>query len=163
MLYLGGQSPRSISRTNRNAKALRYPKPDSGPESQSLTAKKRAGILCAVALASCAMAFAEALSSNPVHVIEVLADKDSLYKIAGEKKPEIHGEGRRTDSVTDHGAQGEIVEPGWINTRILAASSQGSVQSAGLGSVTEAGYAGVFHDRTGRTWRIRRGVYRNLQ
>jgi hypothetical protein len=31
MLYLGGQSPRSISRTNRNAKALRHPKPDSGP------------------------------------------------------------------------------------------------------------------------------------
>jgi len=25
----------------------------------------------------------------PVHVIEVLADKDSRYKIAGEKKPEI--------------------------------------------------------------------------
>jgi heme/copper-type cytochrome/quinol oxidase subunit 2 len=51
--------------------------------------KKRAGILCGVVLASCAMAFAQAPSSNPVHVIEVLADKDSRYKIAGEKKPEI--------------------------------------------------------------------------
>ena len=26
---------------------------------------------------------------TPIHVIEVLADKDSRYKIAGEKKPEI--------------------------------------------------------------------------
>lgn len=51
--------------------------------------KKRAGILCGVVLASCAMAFAQAPSSNPVHVIEVLGDKDSRYKIAGEKKPEI--------------------------------------------------------------------------
>jgi heme/copper-type cytochrome/quinol oxidase subunit 2 len=51
--------------------------------------KKRAGILCGVVLASCAMTFAQAPSSNPVHVIEVLADKDSRYKIAGEKKPEI--------------------------------------------------------------------------
>ncbi|HEX4485829.1 MAG TPA: hypothetical protein VH088_06155 [Terriglobales bacterium] len=30
-----------------------------------------------------------ALSANDVHVIEVLADKDSRYKIEGQKKPEI--------------------------------------------------------------------------
>ena len=35
-----------------------------------------------------AIAFAQA-PATPVHVIEVLADKDSRYKIAGEKKPEI--------------------------------------------------------------------------
>jgi heme/copper-type cytochrome/quinol oxidase subunit 2 len=51
--------------------------------------KKRAGILCGVVLASCAMACAQAPSSNPVHVIEVLPNKDSRYKIAGETKPEI--------------------------------------------------------------------------
>jgi heme/copper-type cytochrome/quinol oxidase subunit 2 len=39
-------------------------------------------------LASCAIACAQA-SANPVRVIEVLADKDSRYKIAGGKKPEI--------------------------------------------------------------------------
>jgi hypothetical protein len=42
-----------------------------------------------VVLASCAIAVTQAPSSSPVHVIEVLADKDSRYKIAGEKKPEI--------------------------------------------------------------------------
>jgi len=51
--------------------------------------KKRAGILCGVVLASGAIAFAPAPASSPVHVIEVLADKDSRYKIAGAKKPEI--------------------------------------------------------------------------
>jgi heme/copper-type cytochrome/quinol oxidase subunit 2 len=34
---------------------------------------------------TCAIASAQV----PVHVIEVLADKDSRYKIAGERKPEI--------------------------------------------------------------------------
>jgi heme/copper-type cytochrome/quinol oxidase subunit 2 len=43
----------------------------------------------AVVLVSCAMACAQASAGRPVHVIEVLADKDSRYKIAGEKKPEI--------------------------------------------------------------------------
>jgi heme/copper-type cytochrome/quinol oxidase subunit 2 len=44
--------------------------------------------LCGVILASCVIACAQAPAA-PVHVIEVLADKDSRYKIAGEKKPEI--------------------------------------------------------------------------
>ena len=39
-------------------------------------------------MASCAIAGAQTPAA-PVHVIEVLADKDSRYKIAGEKKPEI--------------------------------------------------------------------------
>ena len=41
--------------------------------------------LCGLALMTCAIASAQV----PVHVIEVLADKDSRYKIAGERKPEI--------------------------------------------------------------------------
>jgi len=45
--------------------------------------------VCGMVLVSCVMACAQALESRPLHVIEVLADKDSRYKIAGEKKPEI--------------------------------------------------------------------------
>jgi len=45
--------------------------------------------VCGMILASCAMACAQAPEDRPVHVIEVLADKDSRYKIAGEKTPEI--------------------------------------------------------------------------
>ena len=51
--------------------------------------RRRAGKLCGVVLAGCVIAFAQAPSIHPVQVIEVLADKDSRYKIAGEKKPEI--------------------------------------------------------------------------
>jgi heme/copper-type cytochrome/quinol oxidase subunit 2 len=39
-------------------------------------------------VASCVIGRAQTPAA-PVHVIEVLADKDSRYKIAGEKKPEI--------------------------------------------------------------------------
>ena len=39
-------------------------------------------------MASCVIGRAQTPAA-PVHVIEVLADKDSRYKIAGEKKPEI--------------------------------------------------------------------------
>jgi heme/copper-type cytochrome/quinol oxidase subunit 2 len=44
--------------------------------------------LCGVLVASCVIGRAQTPAA-PVHVIEVLADKDSRYKIAGEKKPEI--------------------------------------------------------------------------
>lgn len=44
--------------------------------------------LCGLILMTCTIACAQALAA-PVRVIEVLADKDSRYKIAGEKKPEI--------------------------------------------------------------------------
>jgi heme/copper-type cytochrome/quinol oxidase subunit 2 len=50
--------------------------------------KRAKGYLCGVILAVCAIVRAQA-PATPVHVIEVLADKDSRYKIAGEKKPEI--------------------------------------------------------------------------
>jgi heme/copper-type cytochrome/quinol oxidase subunit 2 len=43
-------------------------------------------IVCGLMMAIC---FGCALASEPPRVIEVLADKDSRYKIAGEKKPEI--------------------------------------------------------------------------
>lgn len=39
-------------------------------------------------LVTCTMACAQ-VPVAPVHVVEVLADKDSRYKIAGESKPEI--------------------------------------------------------------------------
>ena len=45
--------------------------------------------VCGMVLVNCVMACAQAPESRPLHVIEVLADKDSRYKIAGEKKPEI--------------------------------------------------------------------------
>ena len=51
--------------------------------------RRRAWNLCGVVLASCVIAVAQVPSSGPVRVIEVLADKDSRYKIAGERKPEI--------------------------------------------------------------------------
>jgi heme/copper-type cytochrome/quinol oxidase subunit 2 len=44
--------------------------------------------LCAIILASCVTGGAQS-PALPVHVIEVLADKDSRYKITGERKPEI--------------------------------------------------------------------------
>jgi heme/copper-type cytochrome/quinol oxidase subunit 2 len=49
---------------------------------------RSAWCLCAVILASCGIGCAQA-SANPVRVIEVLADKDSRYKMAGEKMPAI--------------------------------------------------------------------------
>ena len=51
--------------------------------------RRRAWNLCGVVLVNWVIAFAQAPSIGPVHVIEVLADKDSRYKIAGERKPEI--------------------------------------------------------------------------
>jgi heme/copper-type cytochrome/quinol oxidase subunit 2 len=44
--------------------------------------------LCGLLLLTCRIVCAQ-VQAAPVHVIEVLADKDSRYKIAGEKKPEI--------------------------------------------------------------------------
>jgi heme/copper-type cytochrome/quinol oxidase subunit 2 len=49
---------------------------------------RSAWCLCAVILASCVITCAQ-LPASPVRVIEVLADRNSRYKIAGEKKPEI--------------------------------------------------------------------------
>ena len=51
--------------------------------------KSRTAYLCGVWLASCLMGFAQAPAGGPVHVIEVLADRDSRYKIAGGKRAEI--------------------------------------------------------------------------
>lgn len=45
--------------------------------------------VCGLILAGCVLGWTEAPVSRPVHVIEVLADKDSRYRIAGEKQPEI--------------------------------------------------------------------------
>jgi heme/copper-type cytochrome/quinol oxidase subunit 2 len=40
-------------------------------------------------LASCVLVRAQAPASTPVRLIEVLADQDSRYKIAGQNRPEI--------------------------------------------------------------------------
>src|SRR5277367_3303007 len=40
-------------------------------------------------VAGCVAAWAQAPASGQVRVIEILADKDSRYKMAGEKTPEI--------------------------------------------------------------------------
>jgi heme/copper-type cytochrome/quinol oxidase subunit 2 len=50
--------------------------------------KRTVRCFCGLILMTYAIACAQA-PAPPVHVIEVLADKDSRYKIAGEKKPEI--------------------------------------------------------------------------
>jgi len=50
--------------------------------------RKAAQYLCGLILATCATVYAQTPAA-PVRVIEVLADKDSRYKIEGEKKPEI--------------------------------------------------------------------------
>ena len=47
---------------------------------------RRRWLFCGVVLS---VAFGHVLASEQPRVIEVLADKDSRYKIAGEKKPEI--------------------------------------------------------------------------
>lgn len=49
----------------------------------------RVSIGCALILVLSAGAPAPALPDSPARVIEVLADKDSRYKIAGERTPEI--------------------------------------------------------------------------
>jgi heme/copper-type cytochrome/quinol oxidase subunit 2 len=46
-------------------------------------------ILCVLVLAVCVATAAQAPDNVPSRVIEVLADKDSRYKIAGEKTPQI--------------------------------------------------------------------------
>jgi heme/copper-type cytochrome/quinol oxidase subunit 2 len=51
--------------------------------------KSRAASLCGLWLASCVMSFAQATAGSSIHLIEVLADRDSRYKIVGEKRPEI--------------------------------------------------------------------------
>ena len=49
---------------------------------------RRSVATCGVVLAAC-WGFAQIPVSSQTRVIEVLADRDSRYKIAGEKKPEI--------------------------------------------------------------------------
>jgi hypothetical protein len=51
--------------------------------------RMRARVLLGVAIAVCVLSRAPTPVFGQVRVIEVLADKDSRYKIAGEKTPEI--------------------------------------------------------------------------
>ena len=50
--------------------------------------RTRTRFLCGLMVAAC-LAWARVPPSAQVRVIEILADKDSRYKIAGEKSPEI--------------------------------------------------------------------------
>ncbi|MGH9497539.1 MAG: hypothetical protein ACRD3L_00180 [Terriglobales bacterium] len=47
------------------------------------------GCLYGLIFAVCVAGWAQAAASGQIRVIEILADKDSRYKIAGEKSPEI--------------------------------------------------------------------------
>lgn len=49
----------------------------------------RTMVLLGMVIAACAAGWGQAPASGKVRVIEILADKDSRYKIAGEKTPEI--------------------------------------------------------------------------
>jgi heme/copper-type cytochrome/quinol oxidase subunit 2 len=49
----------------------------------------RASVLLGLAIVLCAVGWAQLPVSGQIRVIEILADKDSRYKIAGEKTPEI--------------------------------------------------------------------------
>jgi heme/copper-type cytochrome/quinol oxidase subunit 2 len=49
----------------------------------------RARVLLGLAIVLCAVGWAQVPVSGQIRVIEILADKDSRYKIAGEKTPEI--------------------------------------------------------------------------
>jgi len=51
--------------------------------------RSRVRFLCGLLVAVCAAGWAQAPASGQIRVIEILADKDSRYKIAGEKTPEI--------------------------------------------------------------------------
>jgi heme/copper-type cytochrome/quinol oxidase subunit 2 len=49
----------------------------------------RASILLGMAIVLCAVGWAQVPVSGQIRVIEILADKDSRYKISGEKTPQI--------------------------------------------------------------------------
>jgi heme/copper-type cytochrome/quinol oxidase subunit 2 len=49
----------------------------------------RTSVLLGLAIVLCAVGWAQVPVSGQIRVIEILADKDSRYKIAGEKTPEI--------------------------------------------------------------------------
>ncbi len=52
----------------------------------SISFRKRPAMLCMLGIV---LLLAAKLAVSQVHVIEVLADKDSVFKIAGQSKPEI--------------------------------------------------------------------------
>jgi hypothetical protein len=68
------------------------------------------------------------LSAPDVHVIEVLADKDSRYKISGQKKPEITVRAGEAGPAEDYGAQGKNLESRRDNSRIYVAARVGPIQ-----------------------------------
>ena len=51
--------------------------------------RNSAAFVLGIWLATCVTSLAQSAASAPAHVIEVLADEDSRYKIAGLSRPEI--------------------------------------------------------------------------
>jgi heme/copper-type cytochrome/quinol oxidase subunit 2 len=52
-------------------------------------ARTAAGFLGSMIVAICVVGWAQAPVASQIRVLEILADKDSRYKIAGEKPPEV--------------------------------------------------------------------------
>src|ERR1022692_210146 len=103
------------------------------------------------------------------HVIEVLADKDSRYKIAGERTPEITvkaGEqvllrvtARRGKSWNRDGSiHGFALLRAKDRTKV-----EGSNQGGRMEPAVQAGQAGIPSHRSGRTGRVRSCLHRDLQ
>jgi heme/copper-type cytochrome/quinol oxidase subunit 2 len=51
--------------------------------------RNSAAFVLGIWLASCVTSLAQSAASAPAHMIEVLADEDSRYKIGGQSRPEI--------------------------------------------------------------------------
>ena len=119
------------------------------------------GRTCGIALATCVVL--APLVRAQERLIEVLADKDSRYKIAGERTPEITVKAGAAGSAPDHRAQIEDLESRRIGSWILAIARQRPVQDSGLGSVAQARHSRVPFDRALGTGRVCGCVHRNMQ
>lgn len=51
--------------------------------------KSRTAFVFGIWLTSCVLSFAQAAVTTPAHMVEVIADADSRYKIAGQNPPRI--------------------------------------------------------------------------
>ena len=102
------------------------------------------------------------LASTPARVIELTADSDSRYKIAGMRTPEITvkaGEEIRLKVTARRGSRG-IGMVRFMASRCFAPRTE---QGRGVGSDVQARNAGVRPHRALRAGRIRCGLHRNLQ
>ena len=99
----------------------------------------------------------------PAHVIELTADRDSRYKIAGLRTPEITvnaGE-QVVLRVTANRGKSWNRDGSIHGFSLLRAKDRTRVEGWDL--LVQARQAGIYFDRTHRTGRIRRGLHRDLQ